>query len=258
LKPELHITLVQAELQWQQPEANRQHLEALFAAAGTTDLIVLPETFSTGFPGKGYSVAESPGGESSAWLKEMADKYQAVMTGSLVIKQENKFYNRLLWVEPGGETRHYDKRHLFAYAGEDQHFTAGSERRVWSWQGWRVCPQVCYDLRFPVWCRNRDDYDLLVFVANWPAPRKDAWSTLLRARAMENQCYVIGVNRVGICGNGNEYPGLSGIFDPLGRPVAEAGAEEGIIRGAIELAQVGEVRGQFPFQQDADRFRLLD
>jgi predicted amidohydrolase len=161
-----------------------------------------------------------------------------------------------LWVQPGGQINYYDKRHLFARAGETERYQPGTERRTWDWNGWRVCPQICYDLRFPVWSRNRGDYDLLLYVANWPAPRVDAWSTLLKARAMENQSYVIGVNRVGEDGNNKIYPGASVVLDPLGRAVVEAGQGETVVYARIEANTLRTIREQFPFQAEADPFRF--
>lgn len=253
----VRVGLVQARLRWRAPEANREHLQALLADhLPELDLAVLPETFSTGFLGDSESSAEGMDGATVAWMRSLASEYDCVLAGSAVIATPDGLRNRLLWASPGGEVGFYDKRHLFAYAGEDQRYTAGCERKVWAWHGWRVCPQVCYDIRFPVWCRNRSDYDLLVVVANWPAPRVDAWSTLLRARAIENQCFVVGVNRVGKDGHGKDYPGQSVVLDPLGQPLLELGDEERVGSCRLEPERLREVRERLPFLADADPFEL--
>jgi predicted amidohydrolase len=253
----LNIALVQAQIAWQDPEENRRHLQSLMAGIDVaTDLVVLPETFTTGFLGESPSAAEDMQGPTLDWMQNQAEKLQAVITGSVAIYHRGQFRNRLLWAQPGGVVRYYDKRHLFAKAGESERYEPGHVRNTWEWNGWRICPQICYDLRFPVWCRNQQDYDLLLFVANWPAPRVDAWSTLLKARAMENQSYVIGVNRVGEDGNGKIYPGCSAVFDPLGRPVVEAGASETVSYARIDRETLDSIRVEYPFQVEADRFQL--
>jgi omega-amidase len=253
----LNIALVQAQIAWQEPSENRNHLQSLMAGINErVDLIVLPETFTTGFLGESPAISEEMHGPTLEWMQSQANVHQAVITGSTAIFRDEGFVNRLLWVDPDGAVEFYDKRHLFAMAGESDRYIAGTQRRVWRWNDWRVCPQICYDLRFPVWSRNRGDYDLLIYVANWPAPRLDAWSTLLKARAMENQCYVIGVNRVGKDGNGKTYPGASCIIDPLGRPVVEAGGEETIVYGEIDIEMLRSVRKKFPFQVEADPFKM--
>lgn len=257
MRDTLNIALVQAQIAWQDPEENRRHLQSLMAGVSdATDLVVLPETFTTGFLGENPSQSEDMQGPTVAWLQQQAAKLQSVITGSVAIFENGLFHNRLLWVQPGGQINYYDKRHLFARAGETERYQPGTERRTWDWNGWRVCPQICYDLRFPVWSRNRGDYDLLLYVANWPAPRVDAWSTLLKARAMENQSYVIGVNRVGEDGNNKIYPGASVVLDPLGRAVVEAGQGETVVYARIEANTLHTIREQFPFQAEADPFRF--
>jgi len=257
VRDSLNIAIVQAQIAWQEPEENRLHLQSLMAGIDhTVDLVVLPETFTTGFLGESPRIAEDMQGPTLAWMKAQAEKLQANITGSVAIFEDGVFRNRLLWVQPGGLVEYYDKRHLFAKAGETDRYEAGEQRCTWDWNGWRICPQICYDLRFPVWSRNRNDYDILVYVANWPAPRLDAWSTLLKARAMENQCYVIGVNRVGEDGNGKNYPGASVIHDPLGRPVVEAGDGETVAYGQIQAEKLYSIREEYPFQVEADQFEL--
>lgn len=253
----LNIALVQARIAWQEPEENRRHLQSLMAGINEeNDVVVLPETFTTGFLGENPVESEDMHGATLAWMLQQANKLQSVITGSVAIFENGVFRNRLLWVQPDGFVQHYDKRHLFAKAGEAGRYAAGRLRCTWSWNGWRVCPQICYDLRFPVWSRNRDDYDVLLYVANWPAPRVDAWTTLLRARAMENQSYVIGVNRVGEDANGKIYPGASAVYDPLGRAVVEAGDTETVVYARIETGMLKSIREQYPFQAEADQFHL--
>ena len=253
----LRCLLVQSQLIWADAEANRRHLETLVRAQGADcDLIVFPETFTSGFLGDADAVPETMEGATLAWMKEIASELDSVICGSAAIAVETGTANRFLWVQPDGEVQFYDKRHLFTYGGEDESYVAGSERKVFRYRGWRICPQVCYDLRFPVWCRNRDDYDLLLFVANWPEPRTPAWSSLLRARAVENQSYVIGVNRAGSDPRGMEYAGASGVYDPLGEMILDLGGKQGAASVVIELEEVERIRKQLPFQQDADEFSL--
>jgi predicted amidohydrolase len=220
------------------------------------DLFVLPETFTTGFLGEKTETDEGMDGPTVAWLHRQARERRAAICGSAVIRDEAGRRNRFLFASPDGSLIHYDKHHLFSFAGEDRRYVAGRDRVLFEHRDWRVNPQVCYDLRFPVWCRNRNDYDLLVFVANWPAPRIDAWDTLLRARAMENQCYVVAVNRVGEDGRGLVYPGHSAIYDPLGEPVVAPWQSEGCRDAVIDLQRVREVREDFPFAAEADAFTL--
>ena len=215
-------------------------------------------TFTTGFSMKVQELAEPAGGPTTVWLTGLAARLDAAITGSVITEEGGRYYNRLLWVPPGGTPRHYDKRHLFRLGSEHQHFTAG--RAAWSvpWRGLRVCPLVCYDLRFPVFSRRRAelDYELLLYVANWPAARADAWRQLLRARAIENQTYVVGVNRVGVDGNGVPHVGDSAAIDYLGRPMAEAGGAPGVITVELERDPLDAYREKFPAHLDADRFTL--
>ncbi len=254
---QLNTLLVQAQLGWKDPSKNRNHLQSLLAGAeGDFDLAVFPETFTTGFMGDSQRTDEGMGGPTVAWMCEMADVHQCAITGSAVIVENGQRFNRMFFVTPEGEITTYDKRHLFAFAGENRRYTAGDERVIVEYRGWRINLQVCYDLRFPAWCRNRDDYDLMLLVANWPAKRVHHWSVLLEARAIENQSWVIGVNRVGDDGNGIHYPGRSVVHDPMGARVVELGDEEACRLVPLDLSAVAETRGQFPFQQDADRFRI--
>jgi len=251
----VRVALAQARLHWRDPRQNRAHLaDLLCGQSGQADLVVLPETFTTGFLGD-EADAEDMQGPTVAWMRALAAELDAVVTGSAVIEDGGR-YNRLLWVAPDGAVQHYDKRHLFAHAGEDRRYVAGTERRVFNYRGWRVCPQICYDIRFPVWCRNRNDYDLLLVVANWPTARAAAWRSLLQARAIENQAYVAAVNRVGEDGNGKAYPGISVVFDPLGEALVELEKEEAVAGVSINLEHLRTVRAELPFHREADDFEL--
>jgi omega-amidase len=255
----LRVTLAQQPLAWQDPAANRAHFEALLLPlAGRTDLVLLPETFTTGFSMEVERLAEPAHGPSTAWLLDLAGRLDAAVAGSVITEQDGHYYNRLLWAEPGAQLRHYDKRHLFRMGREHQHFTPG--RAAWSvpWRGFNVCPLVCYDLRFPVFSRRRPelDYQLLVYVANWPAARAAAWRQLLRARAIENLAYVVAVNRVGADGLGVAHAGDSAAIDFLGQPLAEAGDAATLVNVELQAAPLAAFRQKFPAHLDADRFTL--
>lgn len=256
---DLRITIVQTALHWQEAEANRRMFsEKLAVAAPATDLIVLPEMFTTGFSMQAPELAEQADGPTLTWMQEQAAKHQAVLTGSVMVQQEGCYYNRLYWVSPDGSYAHYDKRHLFRMAQEHHTYTAGRERLIMELKSWRICPLVCYDLRFPVWSRNMDNaYDLLLYVANWPQVRSQAWRTLLQARAIENLAYVAGVNRVGSDGNKHPYSGDSAIIHPKGYHLLETSEAEGIHTLALSKAALDEFRQAFPAHLDADRFSLL-
>ena len=255
----LNTLLVQAQLGWKDPERNRAHLEQLVnAAPGDIDLAVLPETFTTGFLGDADLPEEGMNGPTVNWMKQLAAARDCALAGSAVITEQGKRFNRFLFVTPSGEVRFYDKRHLFAFGGENQRYAAGRKRVIIEFRGWRINLQVCYDLRFPAWCRNRDDYDLMLLVANWPKKRVGHWASLLHARAIENQAWVIGVNRVGQDGNGFRYPGRSVVHDPLGECVADLGSEEAVRQVPLDLSAVEHIRSEFPFQADADEFELRD
>ena len=255
----LRVSLAQQPLHWHDPAANRAGFEALLLPlAGRTDLVVLPETFTTGFSMEVARLGEPPGGPTTAWLTALAARLDAAVTGSVITRDGERYFNRLLWASPGGEVRHYDKRHLFRMGREHEHFTAG--RAAWSvpWRGFNVCPLVCYDLRFPVFSRRRPqlDYELLLYVANWPAPRAEAWRQLLRARAIENQAYVVGVNRVGADGTGTAYRGDSAAVDFLGRTLVEGGDVPAVLTVELERAPLLAFRERFPAHLDADSFTL--
>lgn len=256
---EFSATLIQQPLVWHDPTANRAHFARLLEPlAGRTDLVVLPETFTTGFSMDVGGFGEPARGPTCDWLLGRAAALDAAITGSVITASEGRYYNRLLWATPSGELRHYDKRHLFRMGREHEHFTPGQAAASLEWRGFRICPLVCYDLRFPVFSRRRRelDYDLLLYVANWPAARGYAWTQLLRARAIENQAYVIGVNRVGPDGAGVGYAGGSAALDYVGQPLVELGAEPALVSVTLDLARLRAFREKFPAHLDADRFTL--
>ena len=226
-----------------------------------TEIIILPEMFSTGFSMNSKQLAETMDGTTVTWMKKIASKKKIIITGSVIIKEDEKIFNRLVWMLPNGQWGYYNKRHRFGYAGEDQHYDAGDKRLIASVKGWKINLQVCYDLRFPVWARqtisdlHEPEFDLLIYVANWPERRSHAWKTLLQARAIENQCYVAGVNRVGEDGNGIKYAGDSMIVDPLGE-ILITGNDGSIYTTTITKSHLNHVREKFPFLKDADRFQL--
>lgn len=255
----LTVSLVQTPLHWEDWEANLTMLTQNLDGLGTTDLIVLPETFTAGFSMNVSRVAQTMSGEAVSWMKQMAARHHAVVAGSMVIAEHNTHYNRFIWMRPDGTLDYYDKRHLFSMAGEDEHFTGGRERKVVELKGWRICLQVCYDLRFPVWSRNRNDYDALIYVANWPEARRSAWNTLLLARAHENQCYVVGVNRVGKDGNDISYSGDSVAVDSRGTVISNIKPyEEGIDTVTLSWQELADYRTKFPVGNDADNVQILD
>ncbi len=255
---DLNIALLQCPLQWHAPAVNRTYFSARLAEVEQADLIILPEMFTTGFTMDAAEQAEPVDGASLEWLRTVAADRQAVVTGSVAVKTDAGCCNRLYWVRPDGSFAHYDKRHLFALAGEHQAYLAGRERLIVELHGWRICPQICYDLRFPVWSRNRNDYDLLLYVANWPDKRRQHWIKLLQARAIENQSWCVGVNRIGSDANGVHYAGDSLVCDPLGEVVADAGDKEQLIQLSLSAVQLVQVRSQLPFLRDADDFQLRE
>jgi len=254
----LKSLLVQAQICWKDPAQNRAHLHSLVEqSVGEFDLVVFPETFTTGFLGDSDLPQEDMHGPTVEWMQSLAAEYDTAVAGSIVVVEDGLRYNRLVFVEPGGQLDIYDKRHLFAFGGENRRYTAGDSRVVINYRGWRICPQVCYDLRFPAWCRSRNDYDLMLLVANWPARRLHHWLSLLEARAIENQAWVIGLNRVGKDGNGIQYPGKSVVFDPLGATTADLGDQECTQLVELNLDQANKIRSEFPFQNDADSFEFI-
>ena len=260
----LRVSLVQGATRWHDPAANRAYYGALVKPLkGQSDLIVLPETFLSGFTNETLGNAETMDGEGLKWLRELAADVGCVVTGSMVVREGDRCVNRLVWMPPFGTHAIYDKRHLFRMAKEHERYGGGDTRLIVEIDGWRICPQVCYDLRFPVWLRNRYDrearrfdYDLIFFVANWPSARRYAWSTLLRARAIENLAYCVGVNRVGVDGNELHYAGDSGAFDFLGMPLVELGAQEQVVTVTLDPGALAAHRERFPAWMDADDFEI--
>jgi predicted amidohydrolase len=227
-----------------------------------TEIVVLPEMFSTGFSMQPQLFAETMEGETMQWLKRVSRENGVIITGSIIIEEAGNYFNRLIWMLPNGQYGHYDKRHLFAFGNEDKHYSPGNKRLTASTKGWKINLQVCYDLRFPVWARqqvkdNGPEYDVLIYVANWPERRSHAWKTLLCARAIENQCYVIGVNRVGSDGNNIYHSGNSLVIDPLGQVLYHMADDEDVFTITLQKENLEEVREKFPFWKDADQFNIL-
>jgi omega-amidase len=253
----LTITLIQPNLFWEDKAANLQMLsQKIDCITVPTEIIVLPEMFSTGFSMQPEKLGETMEGETIAWMKNIAATKKIILTGSVIIQEENKYYNRLIWMLPNGQYGHYDKRHLFAYANEHQHYTAGNKRLIAQVKGWKINLQVCYDLRFPVWARQQspDEFDIILYVANWPERRSHAWKTLLTARAIENQCYAIGVNRVGNDGNNIYHSGNSMVVDALGNELYHKADDEDVFTITLQKDTLQETRNKFPFLKDADSF----
>ena len=259
MKEALNICLLQCDLHWEDALKNRTQIDAYLAEVTGADIILLPELFSTGFSVASTHLAESMDGETVVWMKAQAKKKKAVLCGSVMIKDKGHIYNRLLWVESNGRVLHYDKRHLFSLIEEDKHFTAGTKRLIVEYEGWKIYPMICYDLRFPVFARNDVDYDLLLFVANWPNTRISAWDVLLKARAIENQAYIIGLNRVGTDGFNAQYPGHSQVLDPEGGCITMAPEYEvGLVEVTLSKNYLIECRKRHSFLSDRDTFTITD
>ncbi|MGB0177427.1 MAG: amidohydrolase [Owenweeksia sp.] len=257
LMNELKITLVQAELHWEQSQANLDHFDQLLSEITSSDLIILPEMFSTGFTMKPLGVAETENGNTVKWMRNTAQQYNSALCGSVVINEKDSFYNRMFFVFPDGNYHTYDKRHLFTLAGEEKVYSRGEKRLLIHYRGWKIVPFICYDLRFPVWCRNSDEAELMLFVANWPERRSLAWKTLLRARAIENMCYVAGVNRVGNDGNNVFHSGDSGLYDERGRLISDfRPGEEEVKTFTLKKDVVRASRERFSFLKDRDQFQI--
>lgn len=266
----LTITTIQSNLIWEEKAANLRLLEQKIASIEEkTEIVVLPEMFNTGFSMRPEVLAETMDGETVEWMKRVSRENGIVLTGSVMIKEAGKYYNRLVWMLPNGQYGHYDKRHLFAYGEEDKHYSPGNKRLIASVKGWKINLQVCYDLRFPVWARQAPsqpppkgeerpsaEYDVLIYVANWPERRSHAWKTLLCARAIENQCYVVGVNRVGSDANNVYHSGNSLVIDPLGQVLYHMADEEDVNTITLQKEMLEDVRSKFPFWKDADSFNI--
>ena len=252
----MKVIILQADICWADPEANRLHLDGMLDAQPGADLYVFPEMFSTGFCTQPEGVAEPVDSDTLRWMKRKAEEKDCALAGSIAVEEEGKYYNRFYFVTPDGKARWYNKKHLFTYGGEDKHYTPGNERVVVPFRGVRFLLEVCYDLRFPVWSRNRGDYDAILYVASWPTPRVEAWKALLRARAIENQCYVVAVNRVGkdpYC----EYCGGSAVISPYGHTLAAcADGQEECAGALIDMGELEAFRKKFPVLDDADEFSL--
>ena len=261
----LRVSLVQGATLWHDPAGNRDYYGGLIAPLrGTTDVVLLPETFTSGFSNEAIGNAETMDGPTVEWMRAQAARLDAAVCGSVQLRVDGDVYTRLLWATPDGGLAHYDKRHLFRYAREHERYAAGRERLTVEWRGWRICPLVCYDLRFPVYSRNRydverpgaPDYDLLIYIANWPSARAHAWKTLLRARAIENLCYVAGLNRIGTDGGGLHYSGDSAVIDFLGHPASECTDAEVVATSTLLGAELAAHRERFPAMLDGDAFEL--
>lgn len=267
----LTLTIIQPNIIWEDKKANlKMFSEKIESIKEKTEIVILPEMFSTGFSMNTKELAEKMNGETITWMKSLALSKKIILTGSLIIDDDSKYFNRLIWMLPNGQYGYYDKRHLFAFAKEDQHYAAGNKRLIASVKGWKINLQICYDLRFPVWMRQtpshglshgdernlQPEYDVLIMVANWPEKRSAAWKILQQARAIENQCYVVGVNRVGEDGNKIIYSGDSMIIDPLGEILYQKTNEEDVYTFTLQKEELNKVRERFPFWKDADKFKL--
>lgn len=265
---DLRITIIQSHLHWENVEQNLQYIDSLISKIENTDVIILPEMFSTGFTMQPNKYAESMNGKAVEWMQKIAAQKNIHLTGSICTTENEKFYNRLIWMQPNGTYTTYDKRHLFSMGDENKHYTAGNKKIIVNVNGWNVCPLICYDLRFPVWSRNKLvpssklevhslAYDILLYVANWPEKRNSAWKTLLPARAIENVCYVVGVNRIGEDGNGINHSGDSAAYNYLGEKLTDIAPNiESISTVKLSYNSLMEYRTAFPVINDADNFNL--
>lgn len=256
----LTFTLIQSELQWENTRENLQNFEQKIKnIVGKKEVVVLPEMFTTGFSINPSKIAETMDGKTLHWMKKESREHKIILTGSLIIQENNTFFNRQIWMQPNELYGVYDKRHLFSMSGEDKEFSAGKKKFIAQVKGWKICTQICYDLRFPVWNRQQKEspFDVLMYIANWPTKRIYAWKTLLQARAIENQCFVVAVNRIGTDGNGHEYCGESCVINPMGEVILHLGNEENIQTITLNKNEILEAREKFPFGNDADEFIIL-
>ena len=252
----MNITTIQSNIIWEDKDSNLKNYQSKIDNI-ESDLIILPEMFTTGFTMDPKPHAEKMDGKTVQWMKENASKINSAICGSIIIEEDDKYFNRFIWVNPDGSIHHYDKRHLFSFAGEDEYYTPGDSKIVIEYKGWKICPLICYDLRFPVWSRNVEDYDVLIYVANWPNKRKMAWRSLLVARAIENQCYVIGVNRVGEDGNNLSYNGDTSLINALGETLYINSQTEDVFTTTLSKLELSKVRNLLPFLKDKDNFNFL-
>jgi len=255
----LTVTLVQSTLHWESIDANLTMFDEKLANIENTDVIILPEMFTTGFSMQTEVLAEDmENSKAITWMHKKAQELQAVLTGSLILKEGAQYYNRLLWVEPNGRQLHYDKKHLFSMAKEELYFRAGTQKLIIDYKGWKIAPFICYDLRFPAWSRNLEDYDLAFYVANWPAKRSFHWKSLLAARAIENQAYIIGVNRVGVDGKGFSYSGNSSVWSPIGDLLYHEEEKEAVFTISLMKEHLHAMREQYPFLGDRDTYSIKE
>ncbi|HBU78289.1 MAG TPA: amidohydrolase [Muricauda sp.] len=253
----LNLALIQTDLYWEDPVSNRKMFEEkIEGISDDVDLIILPEMFTTGFTMKPEKILLSESKGTLDWMKKTAQQQKKALVGSIIFQENGKFYNRLFFTAPDGTVETYDKKHTFTLAGEDEVYEAGNEKLIFEYEGFKICPMICYDLRFPVWSRNVEDYDVLIYVANWPSKRINAWDTLLKARAIENMSYCIGVNRTGTDGLDYEYPGHSAVYDVLGEPLAFSRDQE-VLYATLNKERVTSTRKQLRFLEDRDNFSLI-
>ena len=257
MQTDLQIAIIQKDLIWEDANANKAQFDNMFQEIENVDLIILPEMFTTGFSMTPKPFAEKMNGETVRWMQQRAADFNAAICGSIIIKHYNKYYNRMLFVHPNGTIEYYDKRHTFTLAGEHKEYSSGKSKLIVTYKDWKICPLICYDLRFPVWSRNVENYDLLIYSANWPKPRINAWNALLKARAIENMSYCIGVNRVGVDANSYEYDGNSIAIDFLGNELTEvAQNDEKIIYATLSKNKLIDTRAKLPFLEDKDTFKI--
>ena len=250
----LKIALIQGPIVWHNADANRAYFEHKIKSVSEVNLFILPEMFTTGFTMNPYEVAEETQGETVNWMLKLAVECNCAITGSIVVKENARFYNRLIFVDENGRLHQYDKRHLFTLAGEQHSYSAGNDKLIIGYQGWKICPLVCYDLRFPVFSRNQDDYDSILYVANWPSSRVEAWKSLLKARSIENQAFLFGLNRIGTDGYKNDYEESSQVYFPDGKEISER--ENNVVLSEWNLEELTEFRTKFPFLDERDGFEI--
>ena len=254
----LKVSLIQTDLEWENPDSNLERFSKLIQQIGATDLVILPEMFPTGFSMNPQANYEETGGKALLWMQETALERGIAICGSVIVKDGEAYYNRLYFVRENGEYSIYDKKHLFTLAGEEKIYTGGASKLILDYKGWKITPLICYDLRFPVWSRNVEESDLMIYVANWPERRSDAWKTLLKARAIENMCYVVGLNRIGNDGNGVYHSGDSAVHNELGEMISdiEPGTET-VETYVLDKSRVVESRKRFNFLNDRDAFQII-
>jgi predicted amidohydrolase len=249
----MNVTLIQTDLFWEDIDNNLKMFDEKITIIKDTNLIILPEMFTTGFSMNVNILSETMNGKTIKWMLDWARVKNAVIAGSIIIKENNLFYNRFIWAEPNGGIKYYDKKHLFSMANEDQSYSPGKQKIIIEYLGWKICPLICYDLRFPIWNRNLEDYDIAIYVANWPEKRANHWKSLLMARAIENQCYVLAVNRIGIDGKGLNYNGDTSIIDPTGDIIFQKNNEESTYQYLLKKEELQNIRKNLPFLKDRDQ-----